>query len=175
MKNPLIYVKNAVLVACFRMRYLGSVKMGVIQSFERIRIEKSAKKGSIIMGSYNQNREKLYIGVDGGQLTIGNHCFFNINSSITCIDKITIGNNCKFGNNLVIVDHDHNYKASDPEFLGSAIEIGNNVWCGANVVILRGSTIGDNCVVGAGSVVKGNYPAGSLICGDRAKIVRAIK
>ena len=74
--------------------------------------------------------------------------------SVKSLEYIEIGDNCKFGNNLVIVDHDHNFRAygnhshQNPEFLSSPIRIGNNVWVGANVTILRGTTIGDNCVIG---------------------------
>ena len=169
MKNPLLYVKNIIRVAWLRIMNAGQLQMKWIQTFDKIRLE--IEHGGIAkIGSFNQNREKLYIGVGRcGNLKIGNHCFFNINSSITCIDSIEIGDNCKFGNNLVIVDHDHNYGAigkytnDNPEFISSPIKIGNNVWCGANVIILRGTEIGDNCVVAAGSTLKGKYPANQMI------------
>ncbi|MCR4903605.1 MAG: acyltransferase [Butyrivibrio sp.] len=96
-------------------------------------------------------------------MTIGDHCFFNTGSSITSTESITIGSYCKFGNNLVIVDHDHNYKRkseSEPEFIGKPIVIGDNTWVGANVVILKGVTIGNNCVIGAGSIITKDIPDG---------------
>ena len=90
------------------------------------------------------------------------------------MEQITIGDYCKFGNNLVIVDHDHNYKdcgikkKDSQEFLTAPIKIGNNVWVGANVVILRGTDIGDNCVIAAGSVVKGTVLPNTLfVKGER--------
>ncbi len=74
------------------------------------------------------------------------------------------GSGCKFGNNLVIVDHDHNFrKEGDKEFISSPVVIGDDCWVGANVTILRGTTLGKNCVIGAGSVVKGQVPAGSKV------------
>lgn len=55
------------------------------------------------------------------------------------------------------------------------IVIGNNVWLGANTTILKGARIGDGCIVAAHSVVlKGDYPAGSLICGVPAKVLKAL-
>lgn len=168
MKNPLVYAKNLIRVCALKMRHLGSLDIGTIQSFEKIRLQIS-NGGRVRIGSFNQNRDKLYIGVFGGNLKIGSHCFFNINSSITCMDQIEIGDNCKFGNNLVIVDHDHNYRVNgnytkdNPEFISSPIKIGNNVWCGANVTILRGTEIGDNCVIAAGTTVKRVYPAQQMI------------
>jgi acetyltransferase-like isoleucine patch superfamily enzyme len=174
MRNPLRYLKNAVRVALLKIRYRGKIDIGIIQTFEKLRID-IAHKGTIEIGSYNQNRDKLYIGVDGGRLKIGNHCFFNINSSITCVESIEIGNNCKFGNNLVIIDHDHNFKTQSPEFVSSPIKIGYNVWCGANVTILRGTDIGDNCVIGAGATVKGKIEADSLMVPKNVKDVCIIE
>lgn len=172
MRNPLRYMKNVVRVAGLKIRYGSRLDIGLIQTFEKLRLE-ITNGGEASIGLYNQNREKLYIGVDAGRLIIDNHCFFNINSSITCLESVEIGDNCKFGNNLVIVDHDHNFRVKGEytdkklEFISSPIKIGNNVWCGANVTILRGTIIGDNCVVGAGATVKGEYPPNSIIIPER--------
>ena len=178
MKNPIVYAINMVRVCWLKIRYSGRLNIGWIQSFEHVRFECSKCSNSEI-GSYNQGRGNLYIGVFGhGKLKVANHCFFNINCSITCLDSIEIGDNCKFGNNIVIVDHDHNYKAKgeynadNPEFVSSPIKIGNNVWCGANVVILRGTVIGDNCVIGAGSIVKGRIPEGTLLVKGQVREIK---
>lgn len=169
MRNPLLYVKNGMKMILFKMRYGRRLHIGWIQSFDKLHL-KIEKECSAQIGSYNQNRGILYLNVgEKGRLRIGDHCFFNINSSVTCLNNIEIGDNCKFGNNLVVVDHDHNYKAKGkytektPEFISSPIKIGNNVWIGANVTILRGTTIGNNCVIGAGSTIKGNYPSNTVI------------
>ena len=52
-------------------------------------------------------------------------------------------------------------------YKSSPVKIGNNVWIGANAVILRGTVIGDNCVIGAGTVVKGTFESGSVIIEHR--------
>ena len=155
------YIHSFLKLGYYKFKYRKKLNSGWVQSFEKIRIDLS-KSGKMSIGSYNQNRGNLYLGIPQGELIIGNHCFFNINSSITCMHKIQIGDYCKFGNNLVIVDHDHNYKAKEPEFISDEIVIGNHVWVGANVVILKGTVIGDGCVIAAGSVVKGSIPAYTL-------------
>jgi acetyltransferase-like isoleucine patch superfamily enzyme len=53
--------------------------------------------------------------------------------------------------------------------------VGDNVWCGANVVVTSGVTIGERCVIGANSVVTENVPAGSIAAGAPAKVLRAIQ
>lgn len=176
MKNPLLYIKNGIRIVGLKIRYSGRIHIGWIQTFDKLHL-KISRNCSVNIGSFNQNREKLYIGVsEHGKLKIGSHCFFNINSSITCMNSIEIGDNCKFGNNLVIVDHDHNYRIKgnytdeNPEFISSPISIGNNVWVGANVTILRGTVIGNNCVVGAGCVIKGILSEHTVAIGNKAEV-----
>ena len=84
----------------------------------------------------------------------------NHNCSITCAKEITIGGNCNLANNIVIVDHDHNI--GDTGVVAGLnrklIYIGNNVWIGANVTILKGVIIGDDAIVAAGAVVRQDIP-----------------
>ena len=174
MKNPLLYIYNAVRSIAIRTRYIGKCDVGLVQSFENMHI-KIENAGRLKIGNYNQSRGYGYIGVHSGTLIIGDHCFFNINSSITCVESIKIGNNCKFGNNLVIVDHDHNFRGTEPEFVSSPICIGNNVWCGANVVILKGTKIGDNCVIGAGTIVDEEVPNNTILVSKKDNIIRNIE
>lgn len=99
--------------------------------------------------------------VIGKDFSMGNFCM------IVSHEKIIIGNHVMFGPGVLVYDHDHDYKhprgISAHKFQTSPIRIGNNVWIGANTIILRGTEIGDNCVVAAGTIVKGSYPANSLI------------
>ena len=145
----------------YKIKFGKKIKYSCMQAYEKIKIEISSS-GKLSLGAYNQNRGVLYLGVPSGELMIGDHCFFNMNSSITCMQKIKIGDYCKFGNNLVIVDHDHNYHSKEPEFISDEIVIGNRVWVGANVVILKGSKIGDDCVIAAGSIVNGSVPPNTV-------------
>ena len=55
------------------------------------------------------------------------------------------------------------------------VEIGNNVWIGANTIILRGTKIGDNCVIGAGSIVKGNVLSNSVFLQKKENMVKEIE
>lgn len=167
MRSPLLYIKNVIRVGFLKIRYGRRFKAGAIQTFDRLRVEMHGN-GCISMGSFNQNRGNLYLVADGGKIEIGDHCFFNTGSCVTSTESVRIGSGCKFGNNLVIVDHDHNFrKEGDKEFISSPISIGNDCWVGANVTILRGTTIGKNCVIGAGSVVKGQVPDGTKIIQKR--------
>lgn len=109
----------------------------------------------------------------GDNFNMGNHCI------ITAYERITIGNEVQFGPGVLVYDQDHDFKAEGglaaKKFKTAPITIGNNVWIGANTIILRGTSIGDNCVVGAGSVMKGSFPPNSLIVQKRETEVRVIK
>lgn len=101
-----------------------------------------------------------------GNLTIGNNLGMSNGCVITCYEKISIGSNVMFGPNVLIYDQDHDYKTTEGikalKYKTAPIKIGDNVWIGANSIILRGSTIGNNCVIAAGSIVKGEIPENSL-------------
>jgi acetyltransferase-like isoleucine patch superfamily enzyme len=115
-------------------------------------------------------------------LTIGDHSGFSA-VSIYCAHQITIGRYCKFGGNVCIWDtdfHSLNYMdrrspTTDSTFAHSAsITIGDDVFVGANSIILKGVTIGARAIVGAGSVVAKNIPANQLWAGNPAKFIRKL-
>lgn len=109
----------------------------------------------------------------GAQLHIGGSVKINYYCIIACHDKISIGEGTEFGPSVYLYDQDHDYRRgfsanSDEEcFKKAPIEIGKNCWIGANTIILRGTRVGDNCVIGAGCVLKGNYPSNSVVVQKR--------
>jgi acetyltransferase-like isoleucine patch superfamily enzyme len=64
---------------------------------------------------------------------------------------------------------------SKKEFTTGSVTIGRNVWIAANVTILKGSVIGDNCIIGAGTVVKGNIPENHLVYNERVLHSRPLR
>lgn len=112
----------------------------------------------------------VIIADDGSELTIGDHVYFNENIMISCKNKIKIGNECKFGPNVCIFDNNHRFDAalgvSNEHSLGE-VEIGSGCWIGSNVVILKGTKIGKNSVIGAGCIISGEIPAASIVTQGR--------
>ncbi|MTW03892.1 sugar O-acetyltransferase [Duganella ginsengisoli] len=114
----------------------------------------------------------------GTNITIGRHCFANHNVVILDCAPVTIGDNVLIGPNTVISAAGH---PLDPVqrnagvFVEKPITIGNSVWIGANVTVMGGVTIGDNCTIGAGSVVTRDVPPNSLAAGSPCKVIRAIQ
>ncbi|WP_195858255.1 acyltransferase [Companilactobacillus futsaii] len=131
------------------------------------------RNGEMTIGKNNNIRRNCHlVANDGGKIIIGSNNFFNYNVSITALFQIKIGNHCKLANNVVIIDHDHDYKNGNNGYKVDNVILGNNVWVGANSTILKGVTIGDGAVVAAGSVVTKNVPKRAVVAGSPAKIIK---
>lgn len=160
----------------YKIRYGKLFSSRFIQGFRGIRLE-IHNGGHFSMGTHNQNRGMVHFVVDGGTMKVGSHLYINTGAYIGCLDSITLGDRVQIANNVVIVDHDHNVSGIlagefHPGFTVAPISIGDNTWIGANSVILKGTTIGKNCVIAAGSIVKGNYPDGSVIIQKRETTIK---
>ena len=158
-------------VLWLKLKYAGKCSMPMIQAFGH-HTEVKIKDGTARFGKEQITRGNAVFRVEGGELIIGDKCFFNQNVSITCKKKIVIGDRCQIANNVVIVDHDHAGSENWGSYVETPVNIGNDVWIGANVVIMRGTTIGDKAVIGAGSIVKGDVPAGKVFYQKRETMIK---
>lgn len=109
-------------------------------------------------------------------LSIGANVKINYNCIIACHKHIEIGEGTEFGPSVYLYDHDHDYRVGlkENKFKSAPITIGKNCWIGANTIILNGTDIGDNCVIAAGSVVKGSIPANTLFVQKRVYEIKDI-
>ena len=128
--------------------------------------------GKLSIGKAFKMRDGAKIRVrKGAECIIGNNVSVNSNNMIACHERIIIGDNVQLSPNVQIYDHDHDFRIEggikEMKYKTSPVEIGNNVWIGANTVILRGTKIGDNCVIGAGCVLKGCFPNNSVVVQKR--------
>ena len=103
--------------------------------------------------------------------------FFNYNGVVLDVSKVTIGDNFQAGPNVAIYGASHPLHPATRNTafeLGPEVVIGDNVWLGGNVVVCGGVHIGDNVVIGAGSVVTKDIPAWSFAAGNPARVIRRI-
>lgn len=113
----------------------------------------------------------------GYNISIGEHFYMNVNCVILDGAKVTFGDNVFIGPNCGFYTAGH---PLDPTARNQGLEyaypitIGNNVWIGGNVCILPGVSIGDNTIVGAGSVVTKSLPANVLAAGNPCRIIRTL-
>ncbi|WP_235549855.1 acyltransferase [Paenibacillus sp. Soil766] len=161
-----------ILRACVnKLIYLKNMKSTIFSLQSNSWIDAFSKHAKIHIGKYVFIRKNVSIRVDHfGELFIADKVFINDNCIINCAHRISIGKYTKIAPNVCINDHDHNFKKSiEGHLLMGEVIIGDNVWIGSNVVILRDTVIGDNAVIAAGSVVKGNVPANTVFLNKREK------
>lgn len=112
-------------------------------------------------------RNNFYLRCVGGEIIIGKNVFFNNNCSIVAMGRIKIGDNTILGENVKIYDHNHRFSHNELKtsqgFKIKNVSIGKNCWIASNVILLAGSEVGDNSVIGAGVVVDGNIPKDSVV------------
>lgn len=106
------------------------------------------------------------------QLKIGDKTFLNDAVTICATKNISIGKYNKIGDQVHIYDSDFHEVTPISGVLQESIVIGDNVWIGAKSMILAGTKIGNNSVIAAGSVVKGEIPANCVAAGAPAKVLK---
>lgn len=131
---------------------------------------KISQRGLVELGKCLINENAFVCASNLGKITIKDNVTINRNTIIVAKKNIYIGDGSSIGPNVCIYDHDHKYDANGfkkDEFTAADIYIGKNVWIGANVMILKGSNIEDNCVIGAGTIIKGLVRANSIVYNAR--------
>ena len=113
----------------------------------------------------------------GKHIETGKNFFANYNCTIIDVAKVKIGDNCFLAPNVAIYTAGHpihpETRNSGYEY-GKEITIGDNVWIGGNTVICPGVHIGNNVVIGAGSVVTRDIPDWSVAVGNPCRVIRII-
>lgn len=113
----------------------------------------------------------------GAYISLGRNFFANYNCKLVDGGKITFGDDVLVGPDCTFVTASHSI---DPEkrlkgyMEYKPISVGSNVWFGAGVLVCPGVTIGDNCVIGAGSVVTKDIPANCVAAGNPCRVIRTV-
>ena len=165
---------RSVLKICYcKIKYRENLSCNIYQEWNGLKI-KIHNHGKLKIGKRLKTRGQDNILIEGGNLQIGDYCFFNYNVSITCKEHIGIGSHVQIANNVVIIDHNHDYRNKNG-FVSKPVSIGDNVWIGANAVILPGVSIGKFAVIAAGCVVTKDVPEYAIVAGVPGKIMNYYK
>ena len=126
-------------------------------------------KASLIVGSNVICRNFENFHVSSGKLILHDGVFINNSCSFNCMERIEIGAGTMMGEGVRYYDHDHVYTAEKIEkwqWTTASIRVGRDCWIGSNVTILKGVTIGDNTIIGAGCLIRNDVPANSVVYND---------
>lgn len=129
-------------------------------------------------GAMLDRRVTLLATNDDARIAIGARTYLNRDAFIDASARVEIGSEAMIGPGSYITDHDHEFNATDAPgalpLVSQPTRIGDRCWLGAKVVVLKGVTIGQGTVVGAGSVVTKSLPAGVVAVGNPARVLRSI-
>ena len=114
----------------------------------------------------------------GCNIAVGHNFYANYNLVILDEAEVTFGDNIYIAPNCSFFTAEHPVKAEVRNCgleTARPIKVGNDVWFGGGVIVLPGVTIGDNCVIGAGSVVTRDIPSDSVAVGNPCRVIKNIK
>lgn len=145
-------------------------------------LEREARQEAIrdLLGSVGENCtvEQPLFCTYGYNTTLGDNVFLNVNCKLMDSGKITIGNNVFIAPNVCLITEEHSMNVKERvqglEYT-HPVTIGDNVWISTGALILPGVTIGENSVIGAGSVVTKDIPANCLAVGNPCHVIRELE
>jgi acetyltransferase-like isoleucine patch superfamily enzyme len=110
---------------------------------------------------------------------IGGGTYINRNTVLDAAESLIIGRECAIGPGCYLTDHDHGCAPDTAPLslplVSKPTRLEDRVWLGANVVVLKGVTIGTGSVIGAGSVVTRDVPPGCVAVGNPARVIRTLE
>ena len=192
MNYPILQLKGKVIFLILD-NILGIIKFQIMRIFlgKKLRIDglvrfsrsatiKARTGANICIGNKcSISSNSIISATANAMVIIGRGTGINYNSVIVAREKIVIGNNVLIGPNVSVYDHNHifnqNKEIKYSGYKTAPIVIEDNVWIGANTVILKGVKIGTGSVVAAGSVIDRDIPAKSIVKNNRDLLIDNIK
>lgn len=109
----------------------------------------------------------------GAKIAFGMNCWVNHGLEIVARQQVSIGSDSRIGPQVLIIDHDHEMKRHqrivDQGYVTASVRVGNDCWIGARAILLKGASMGDAAVLGAGSVLRAHVPPGEIWAGVPAR------
>ena len=160
--------------------YLNEVRVGINLQEKIIQdgtwnVFQINNKADLIVGSNVICRNFEIFHVSSGKLILHDGVFVNNSCSFNCMERIEVGSGTMMGEGVRFYDHDHVYTAEKIEkcqWTTAPIRVGRDCWIGSNVTILKGVTIGDNTIIGAGCLIRNDIPANSVVYNDGNLVVK---
>lgn len=154
-----------------------------LYDFNLTRPSEQKKRAEMLKEMFAEIGEECYIEPPlhsnwaGKHVHFGSYVYANFNLTLVDDTDIYVGDKVMFGPNVTVATAGHPIEPGLRNLqmqFNIPVHIGNNVWIGANSVVLPGVTIGDNTVIGAGSVVTKDIPANVVAVGNPCRVLREI-
>jgi len=134
---------------------------------------------NVKIGAYSSISSTSHMSKFGKGLKIGNNSGVGRFTEFGASGGIEIGNDVIMGSYISFHSENHNFNDTsklirEQGVTSQGIKLGDNIWVGAKVTFLDGCKVGNNCVIAAGAVVKGNFPNNVVIGGIPAKIIKEL-
>ena len=179
MRLKVAQILSKVFIAYYRMLYGKRVSFG-----KNILINHKFKlkgRGKLVVGDScnlwaHEESNKFFLYGNGAEIKIGEGSQLN-GATIHCLEKVRLGSNCLIGS-AIIMDTDF-HEFHDPSHIlygnpkSKPVTVGNGVWLCGQCVLLKGSSVGNNSVVGFRAVVTKNFPSDVVIAGNPARVVKS--
>lgn len=140
------------------------------------------RQGRLEIGAQTLLEPGVWLTAPGSaRIRIGSGTFLNLGVMVAAVELVEIGDHCMFANGCFVTDGNHRFDDPDQPVTWQGFtskgptRIGDNVWCGAGVVVTSGVTIGERSVIGANSVVTSDIPPYSIAAGTPAKVLRQVQ
>lgn len=161
-------------LVCRMKEYFNEVRVGTNHQEKIIQdgnwnVFQIDDKANFVVGSNVICRNFENFRLPSGKLILHDGVFINNSCSFNCMERIEIGNGTMMGEGVRFYDHDHSYTAEKIEkwqWTTAPIRVGRDCWIGSNVTILKGVTIGDNTIIGAGCLIRNDVPENSVVYND---------
>lgn len=186
--GPLL-AKNSAAPVCesgAEFMHMGSIRLGKSVYVDRL-CRLHASRAEIELGDCTRVMRGAYLcsyvsnARPGEGIRTGARCWVGVNAVLASGQGgLFLGNDVLIGPQAVLVTGDHDFSrldvpATQRDYTGKPITIGDNVWIGAGAVVLGGVCVGDNAVVAAGAVVTHDVAAGAVVGGVPAKVIKMVQ
>ena len=140
------------------------------------------REGRLEVGAHTLFEPHVWITAPGdARVRIGAGSFLNVGVMVAAHELVEIGDHCMFANGCFVTDANHRFEDLDKPITWQGFtskgptRVGDNVWCGANVVITTGVSVGERCVIGANSVVTEDLEPCTIAAGVPARPLKKIE
>jgi acetyltransferase-like isoleucine patch superfamily enzyme len=159
-----------------RLRHPDVVTEGFVFLGRDVEVVARRGYGRVVLGRWVHLGDRCSLRAHEGTLRIGDKTVLGREDTLNCYLDLEVGPRCLIADWVYVGDFDHRYDldvpVKDQGIVKTPVRIGADVWIGVKASVLRGAQIGDGCVVGAHAVVKGSHPAGAVLAGVPARVLR---